>query len=172
MSAEEITSEVLASRLFCSSLRTLLILNYFSFSSFCLFAKMSSDLSAEYKVPEKFSRIRWITANIWQGHCRTECQMQNNSIEERVREMYETIQICSSPIRSSRSTATVSKARRIIGCSSSTSLKLSTLREYRRQYVSARTLAVLRPRVNKQISTCEKEKRGPRTGGERGCEMH
>lgn len=56
------------------------------------------------------------------------------------------------PIRSNRSTATVSKARRIIGCSSNTSLKLSTLREYRRQYVSARTLAVLRPRVNKQIS--------------------
>lgn len=56
------------------------------------------------------------------------------------------------PMRSRRSTATVSKARLIIGCSSSTSLKLSTLREYRRQYVSARTLAVLLPRVNKQIS--------------------
>lgn len=171
MSAEEITSEVVASRLFCSSLRTLLSLNYFSLSSFRLFAKMSSDLSAEYKVPEKFSRMSWITANIWQGR-RTECRMQNSSIEETVREMHETIRICRLPIRSSRSTATVSKARRIIGCSSSTSLKLSTLREYRRQYVSARTLAVLRPRVNKQISTCEEEKSGTSTGNEKGCEMH
>lgn len=59
-------------------------------------------------------------------------------------------------MRSKRSTATVSKARRIIGCSSRTSLKLSTLREYKRQYVSARTLAVLRPQVSKQISEEEK----------------
>lgn len=69
------------------------------------------------------------------------------------------------PIRSNRSTATVSKARLIMGCSSSTSLKLSTLREYRRQYVSARTLAVLRPRVNKQIS-----ERGMERGWKEGVE--
>ncbi|TNN43666.1 hypothetical protein EYF80_046135 [Liparis tanakae] len=56
------------------------------------------------------------------------------------------------PIRSSLSTATVSNALLIMGYSSSTSLKLSTDSEYRRQYVSARTLAVLRPRVSRQIS--------------------
>lgn len=67
------------------------------------------------------------------------------------------------PMRSNRSTATVSKARRIMGCSSNTSLKLSTLREYRRQYVSARTLAVLRPRVSRQISACS-EKRDMKRG--------
>lgn len=38
-----------------------------------------------------------------------------------------------SPMRSRRSSATVSKALRIMGYSSSTSLKLSTLSEYRRQ---------------------------------------
>lgn len=38
-----------------------------------------------------------------------------------------------SPIRRSRSMATVSKARRIIGNSSSTALKWSTLSEYKRQ---------------------------------------
>ncbi len=57
-----------------------------------------------------------------------------------------------SPMRSSRSRATVSKARRIMGYSSNTSLKWSTESEYRRQYVSALTLAVLLPRVSKQIS--------------------
>lgn len=63
------------------------------------------------------------------------------------------------PIRSSLSRATVSKARLIIGYSSSTSLKLSTDREYRRQYVSARTLAVLLPRVSKQISATKHSRR-------------
>lgn len=48
--------------------------------------------------------------------------------------------------------ATVSNARLIIGYSSKTSLKLSTEREYRRQYVSALTLAVRRPLVKRQIS--------------------
>lgn len=56
------------------------------------------------------------------------------------------------PILSSLSIATVSKALLIIGYSSRTSLKLSTEREYRRQYVSARTLAVRRPLVRRQIS--------------------
>lgn len=67
-------------------------------------------------------------------------------------------------MRSSRSTATVSKARLIMGCSSRTSLKLSTDSEYRRQYVSARTLAVRRPRVSRQISG------GGVAGRERGKE--
>lgn len=56
------------------------------------------------------------------------------------------------PILSSLSIATVSKALLIMGYSSRTSLKLSTEREYRRQYVSARTLAVRRPLVKRQIS--------------------
>lgn len=56
------------------------------------------------------------------------------------------------PMRSSRSMATVSNARRIMGYSSSTSLKWSTEREKRRQYVSARTLAVRLPLVSRQIS--------------------
>lgn len=55
-------------------------------------------------------------------------------------------------MRSSRSMATVSKARRIMGYSSSTSLKWSTESEKRRQYVSARTLAVRLPLVSRQIS--------------------
>lgn len=61
------------------------------------------------------------------------------------------------PIRSRRSMATVSKARRIIGYSSSTSLKWSTEREKRRQYVSARTLAVRRPFVRRQISAGDRK---------------
>lgn len=56
------------------------------------------------------------------------------------------------PMRSNRSMATVSKARRIMGYSSSTSLKWSTEREKSRQYVSARTLAVRLPLVSRQIS--------------------
>ena len=55
-------------------------------------------------------------------------------------------------MRSRRSRATVSKALLIMGYSSSTSLKLSTDREQRRQQLSARTLAVLLPRVSRQIS--------------------
>lgn len=102
----------------------------FSFYSF-RFTKMCSHLSAE--------KLHASTKSLHRYECKRRVEITQKSTV---------------PIRSKRSTATVSKARRIIGCSSSTSLKLSTLREYRRQYVSARTLAVLRPRVSKQISAC------------------
>lgn len=63
------------------------------------------------------------------------------------------------PMRSNRSMATVSKARRIMGYSSSTSLKWSTEREKSRQYVSARTLAVRLPLVSRQISAKQAERK-------------
>lgn len=102
-----------------------------------------SNLSAEDKGPfEKFGRKRLARSLLKQND-----KIESHCADKTMRQMYDAL-----PMRSSLSTATVSKARLIIGCSSRTSLKLSTLREYRRQYVSARTLAVLRPRVNKQIS--------------------